>query len=149
MAFMTGNEFINALRIIRTRLGVAYSAKRYVPNSAKRITSTTPTISERQYRTKREGVSVEKAIAERKSGVRAYVSPAAHVRAQRAIERNRRNPIRTYVREKKAQGQHVTEREFEKNNKWYLDLIEKKSGVRWRLVDGEWRGEATALSRRR
>ena len=30
-----------------------------------------------------------------------------------------------------------------KANEWYLDIVEKKSGVRWRLVNGEWRSEDT------
>ena len=106
-----------------------------------RVRSNTRTISEREYRTKREGVTVETAIAERKRGVRPYQSPASHIRAQRAIERNRRNPVRAHVREKKANGFRISEREFVKANEWYLDIVEKKFGIRWRLINGKRSGD--------
>jgi len=137
------SAFRRATRAESAKLGVSYSAKRYLPTAIKRVTANTGTISERQYRTKREGVTVETAIAERKRGVRSYSSPVSHIRAERAIERNRRDPIRAYVRQKKADGRRISEREFAKANAWYLDIVEKKSGVRWRLVNGEWRGEET------
>ena len=64
--------FRRATRAESAKLGEPYSAKRYLPTKIKRVTANTRTISERQYRTKREGVSVETAIAERKRGVRSY-----------------------------------------------------------------------------
>ena len=133
--------FRRATRSESAKLGVPYSSKRYVPKSTKRVTKNTPSISERTFRTRREDATVETVIAEHKRGVRPYASPAAHIRGQRAIERNRRDPVRAHVREKKAGGHRVTEREFRAQNEWYLDLLQRKSGVRWRLVDGEWRGE--------
>lgn len=140
---LPASAFRRATRAESAKLGVPYSAKRYLPNTIKRVAANTRTVSERQYRTMREGVTVETVIAERKRGVRPYQSPASHIRAQGAIERNRRDPIRAHVREKKAAGRPITEREFVKANEWYLDIVEKKSGVRWRLVNGEWRGEDT------
>jgi len=138
---LPASAFRRATRAESAKLGVPYSAKRYLPNSIGHVKSNTRTISEREYRTKREGVTVETAIQERKRGVRPYQSPAAHVRAQHAIERNRRDPVRAHVRAKKANGQRISEREFVKANEWYLDIVEKKSGVRWRLVNREWRSE--------
>jgi hypothetical protein len=151
MRRLPASEFHRASREESKTLNVKYSSKRYLPNSVGRVTAKTPTISESAFRKKREGVTKEKAIAERRQGVRAYASPAAHVRAQRAISRNkRRNPARAFAREKKAEGQHVTERRFERDNKWFLDTLGKKTGMRWRLVpsrtgtgDGKWVGEAT------
>jgi hypothetical protein len=140
---LPASAFRRATRAESAKLGVPYSAKRYLPNTIKRVTASTRTLSEREHRTIREGVTVETAIAERKRGVRPYQSPASHIRAQRAIERNRRDPIRAHVREKKAAGRRITEREFVKANEWYLDIVEKKSGIRWRLVNGEWRSDDT------
>jgi hypothetical protein len=140
---LPANAFHRATREESAKLGVRFSSKRYIPNSIERITAKTRTISENQFRVKRQGVSVQRAIDERKTGMRPYASPAAHIRGQRAIERNRTDPIRAEVRKKREKGQRITEKKFRADNQRFLDAVGKKSGVRWTLVDGKWERKET------
>lgn len=73
---LPASAFRRTTRAESAKLGVPYSAKRYLPNTIKRVTASTRTISEREHRTIREGVTVETAIAERKRGVRPYQTVA-------------------------------------------------------------------------
>jgi hypothetical protein len=148
------SQFRRASREESAKLGVEYSAKVRVPVWVGRVTSRTATISESAYREKKEGVKKEQAIEQRRRGEREYAETgrggreANRIRGQRAITRNRTNPIRAHVRAKKEKGERVTERDFTRNNARFLDLIAQKSGKRWSLVNGTWEAEDTGAAPR-
>jgi hypothetical protein len=99
-------------RVTRLEDAAANAANRYILRRAEAY-SRELTIGERQFRKLQFGVSVERAIEERRFRTRPYASQSTQRAAERAIERNARNPMRAAVREKRRQGHgKITERDF-------------------------------------
>jgi hypothetical protein len=129
-------------RVLKSEDAAANAANRYIRRAAESY-SRELTIAERQFRRLREGVTVERGIEERRVRLRAYASKGSQRAAERVIERNRKDPIRAYVRRTRNGDRRVTEKEFRAQDEWFRGLIEKKSGVRWRFINGELLGEQT------
>jgi hypothetical protein len=118
-------------RVLKSEDAAANAANRYILRTVEAY-SPELTIAERQFRKLQFGVTVEKAIEERRVRLRPYASQSTQRAAERAIERNEKNPIRAQIRRKRQKSRKVSEREFRAQDKWFRDAVEKKSGVRWR-----------------
>jgi hypothetical protein len=124
-------------RVLGSEDAAANAANRYIRTIADSY-SRELTISERQFRQLREGVTVEKAIEDRRVRLRPYASQSTQRAAQGAIERNKKNPIRAQVREKKRAGIRVSEKEFRAHEARFFEALGKKNGRRyWRDASGK------------
>jgi hypothetical protein len=130
-------------RVLKSEDAAANAANRYIRRAAESY-SRDFTIAERQFRRLREGVTVERAIEERRVRLRPYASQEAQRAAERTIERNRKDPIRAYARMKRKRVRRATEKDLRAQDEWFRGLVEKKSGVRWRFDNnGKLAGEQT------
>jgi hypothetical protein len=140
-------------RVLKSEDAAANASNRYILRAAEAYAPEL-TIAERQFRKLQFGVTVEKAIEERRVRLRPYASQSTQRAAERAIERNEKNPIRAQVRKKRRKSRTVSEREFRTEDKWFRGAVEKKSGVRWRwgkdgkLISRETGREPVALTPR-
>src|SRR5262249_21817999 len=79
------------------KLGYSRKARRYVRKDVKRLTKTTPTISARQYETKktreRFGLTPEQATEARRRGALSYVSAAQRERVAKAANTREENRV--------------------------------------------------------
>ncbi len=100
LAKTSRSEFRRLTPTENTKLGFSPKARHYVLNSTKRLTKSTPTISARQYETKRAGelfgLSPEKATEARRQGAIDYATADQRERVAKAA--------RTRIKKRIAKG---------------------------------------------
>src|SRR5580658_5336564 len=93
------------------KLGLSPKARHYVLKTAKRVTKATPTISARQYETKRArqlfGLAPEKATEARRQGTIRYVSADQRERVAKAAITREETKVIAEIKRLRASGEHV------------------------------------------
>src|SRR5271166_3492034 len=93
------------------KLGLSPKARHYVLEDAKRITKATPTISARQYETKkareRFGLTPEQATEARRHGAISYVSADQRERVAKAAQTREENRVVAEIKKLRASGERV------------------------------------------
>jgi hypothetical protein len=93
------------------KLGLSRKSRRYVLKGTRRITKTTPTISARQFETKRAselfGLTPERATQARRHGAVSYVSADQRERVAKAAITREENKVVAAIKKMRASGQTV------------------------------------------
>jgi hypothetical protein len=135
------------------KLGLSPKARHYVLKDVKRVTRTTPTISARQYETKkareRFGLTPEEATEARRNGAVSYVSADQRERVAKAAITREENRVVAEIKRMRAAGGHVSSNSSDKRRHgWFhpvtLDTERRYREIRRRkllgelIPDGEW-----------
>ena len=135
------------------KLGLSPKARRYVLKDAQRITKSTPTISARQFETKRArelfGVTPEKATQARRHGAISYVSADQRERVAKAAITREENNVVAAIKKLRASGETVPSNSPDKRRHGTSHPISEHAEGRYRAIrrrklagehipDGEW-----------
>lgn len=135
------------------RLGFSRKARRYVPATTKRLSKATPTISARQYETKKAselfGLTPEKATEARAAGAIRYVSADQRERVAKAALTREETKVVAEIKKLGAAGERVPSNSPDKrrHGSWYpisADAERRYRSIRRRklagehIPDGEW-----------
>jgi hypothetical protein len=151
-----GASFADFVRLTpeqNVKLGLSGKARHYVPKDVKRVTKATPTISARQYETKKArelfGLTPEKATEARRNRAISYVSADQRARVAKAAITREENRVVTEIKRMWAAGGHVPSNSPDKRRHVWshpvmLDTERRYREIRRRklagelIPDGEW-----------
>ena len=107
------------------KLGLSPKGRHYVPRDVKRVTKATPTISARQYETKKArelfGLTPGQATEARRQGAISYVSADQRERVAKAAITREENRVVAEIKRMRAAGGHVPSNSPDKrrHGSWY------------------------------
>jgi hypothetical protein len=149
-------SFANFVRLTpeqNAKLGLSRKARHYVLKDVKRVTKATPTISARQYETKkareRYGLTPEQATEGRRHGAISYVSADQRERVARAAITREENRVVAEIKKFRATGAHVPSYspDRRRHGSWYsvsadaearYHIIRRRKLAGEHIPDGEW-----------
>jgi hypothetical protein len=135
------------------KLGLSPKARHYVLKDVKRVTKTTPTISARQYETKKArelfGLTPEQAAEARRHRAISYVSADQRERVAKAAITREENRVVAEIRHMRAAGGHVPSNSPDKRRHGWVHPVTPDMERRYRKIrrrklagevipDGEW-----------
>jgi hypothetical protein len=135
------------------KLGLSRKSRRYVLKGTRRITKTTPTISARQFETKRAselfGLTPERATQARRHGAVSYVSADQRERVAKAAITREENKVVAAIKKTRASGQTVPSNSPDRRRHGTLHPVSEHAEGRYRAIrrrklagehipDGEW-----------
>jgi hypothetical protein len=135
------------------KLGLSPKARHYVLSATKRLTTATPTVSARQFETKRAGalfgLSPEKATEARRQGAISYTSAEQRERVAKAARTRETTKIVAEIKRRRAAGDHVPSNSRDKRRHGRSYAITPDAGERYRelrqrklagqhIPNGEW-----------
>jgi DNA primase len=135
------------------KLGLSPKARHYVLKTAKRVTKATPTISARQYETKRArelfGLAPEKATQARRQGAIRYVSADQRERVAKAAITREETKVIAEIKKFRASGEDVPSYSPDKRRHGSSHPVSEYAERRYRALrrrklagehipDGEW-----------
>jgi hypothetical protein len=146
-------DFVRLTPEQNVKLGLSPKARHYVPKGVKRVTKATPTISARQYETKRTrerfGLTPEQATEARRQGAILYVSADQRERVAKAAITREENRVVAEIKRMRAAGRNVPSKSPDKRRhgrfhsvtpdteRLYLDIRRRKLAGEL-IPDGEW-----------
>jgi hypothetical protein len=146
-------DFVRLTPEQNVKLGLSRKARHYVLKDVKRLTRATPTISARQYETKkaqeRFRLTPEQATEARRHGSISYVSADQRERVAKAGMTREENRVVAEIKRMRAAGGHVPSNSPDKRRHgWFhsvtTDAERRYRGIRRRklagehIPDGEW-----------
>jgi hypothetical protein len=146
-------DFVRLTPKQSVKLGLSPKARHYVLKDVKRITKTTPTISARQYETKkareRFGLTPERATEARRRGAISYVSADQRERVARAAITREENRVVAEIKRMRAAAGHVPSNSPDKRRHGWFHPVTPETERRYREIrrrklagevipDGEW-----------
>jgi len=135
------------------KLGLSPKARHYILKTTKRVTKATPTISARQYETKRArelfGLAPEKATEARRQGAIPYTSADQRERVAKAAITREENKVVAEIKRMRATGGHVPSNSPDKRRHGRFHPVTPDAERRYRVIrrrklagehipDGEW-----------
>src|SRR5271166_3618354 len=149
-------DFVRLTPEKNAKLGLSPKARHYVLKDVKRVTKATPTISARQYETKkareRFGLSPEQATEARRHGAISYVSAYQRERVAKAAQTREENRVVAEIKKLREAGERVPSNSPDKRRHggWYpisADAERRYRAIRRRKLAGE-HGRRVALVHR-
>ncbi len=146
-------DFVRLTPAENAKLGLSRKARHYVLKDVKRLTKATPTISARQYETKRVrqlfGVSPEQATEARRQRAISYVSADQRQRVEKAAVTREENRVVAAIKKLRASDEHVPSYSPDKRRHGSSYPISADAERRYRAIrrrklagehipDGEW-----------
>ncbi len=147
------SEFVRLTPEQNVKLGFSRKARRYVSATTKRLSKATPTISARQYETKKAselfGLTPEKATEARAAGAIRYVSADQRERVAKAARTREETKVIAEIKKLRAARGHVPSNSPDKRRhgrfhavtrkaeEWYRDIRRRKLAGE-HIPDGEW-----------
>jgi hypothetical protein len=135
------------------KLGLSRKARHYVLKDVKRVTKATPTISARQYETKKAselfGLSPEQATEARRQRAISYVSADQRQRVEKAAVTREETKVVAEIKKLRASGEHVPSYSSDKRRHGASYPVSADAERRYRAIrrrklagehipDGEW-----------
>jgi hypothetical protein len=151
-----GASFADFVRLTpeqNVKLGLSRKARHYVPKDVKRVTKATPTISARQYETKKArelfGLTPEKATEARRHQAISYVSADQRERVAKAAITREETRVIAEIKKLRVSGEHVPSHSPDKRRHGWSHPITPGAGERYRelrrlklagehIPDGDW-----------
>jgi hypothetical protein len=151
-----GASFANFVRLTpeqNVKLGLSRKARHYVPKDVKRVTKATPTISARQYETKKArelfGLSPEQATEARRNRAISYVTADQRERVAKAAITREETRVIAEIKKLRTSGEHVPSHSPDKRRHGWSHPITPGAGERYRelrrrklagqhIPDGDW-----------
>jgi hypothetical protein len=146
-------DFVRLTPEQNVKLGLSRKARHYVLKDVKRVTKATPTISARQYETKktraRYGLTPEQATQARRHGAISYVSADQRERVAKAAITREENRIVAEIKRMRAARGHVPSNSPDRRRHGRFHLVALDAERRYREIrrrklagelipDGEW-----------
>jgi len=146
-------DFVRLTPEQNVKLGLSRKARHYVLKDVKRVTKATPTISARQYETKktreRFGLTPEQATEARRRGAISYVSAGQRERVAKAAITREENRVVVEIKRMRAAGRHVPSNSPDKRRHGRFHPVTPDTERRYREIrrrklagelipDGEW-----------
>jgi hypothetical protein len=149
----TFTDFVRLTPEQNVKLGFSRKARHYVPKNVKHVTKATPTISARQFETKktreRFGLTPEQATEARRQGAIPYVSADQRERVAKAAITREENRVVAEIKRMRAAGRHVPSNSPDKGRHGRFHPVTPDTERRYREIrrrklagelipDGEW-----------
>ena len=153
LASASFSDFMRLTPEQNVKLGLSPKARHYVLKDAQRITKATPTISARQFETKRArelfGLTPEKATQARRHGAISYVSADQRERVAKAAITREENKVIAAIKKLRSSGEAVPSNSPDKRRHGTSHPISEHAEGRYRAIrrrklagehipDGEW-----------
>jgi hypothetical protein len=153
---LEGASFADLVRLTpkqNVKLGLSPKARHYALKATKRLTKATPTISARQYETKKAselfGLTPEKATEARAAGAIRYVSADQRERVAKAAITREENKVVAEIKKRQASGERVPSNSPDKRRHGRFHPVTPDAERRYREIrrrklagehipDGEW-----------
>lgn len=146
-------DFIRLTPEQNVKVGLSPKARRYALRGIKRATKATPTISARQFETKRAselfGLTPERATQARRHGAVSYVSADQRERVAKAAITREENKVVAAIKKMRASGETVPSNSPDRRRHGTLHSVSEHAEGRYRAIrrrklagehipDGEW-----------
>jgi hypothetical protein len=146
-------EFVRLTPKQNVKLGLSPKARHYALRSTRRVTKATPTISARQFETKRArelfGLTPERATQARRHGAISYVSADQRERVAKAAITREENRVVAAIKKLRSSGQAVPSNSPDKRRHGTFHPVSEHAEGRYRAIrrrklggehipDGEW-----------
>lgn len=146
-------DFVRLTPKQNIKLGLSPKARRYASKTAKRLTKATPTISARQFETKRAGelfgLTPERATEARRHGAVSYASADQRERVAKAAITREENAVVAAIKKLRSSGEAVPSNSPDKRRHGTFHPVSEHAEGRYRAIrrrklagelipDGEW-----------